>query len=201
MSMPPALLRPKRGLKAARARRRTVPAPRLLGLTGTNAAGKGEAAAFFMARGFAYLSLSDILREELSKKGLEADRDNLIRTGNALRRRCGADILARRVLRRVRGDTVIDSIRNPAEIARLRTRPGFRLLAVDAPVAVRFERARRRGRDESALTLEEFAAKEREERSGDPAAQQLHLCLSLADATVINDSTLELFHKKLEALL
>jgi len=201
LSMPPSRLRPKPGSKAGGARRRTAPPPRLLGLTGTNAAGKGEAAAFFMKRGFAYLSLSDVLRGELSKRGLEASRDNLIRTGNALRRRCGADILARRVLRRVRGDTIIDSIRNPAEVARLRTRPGFRLLAVDAPVAIRFERARRRGRDESALTLEEFAAKEREERSGDTGAQQLHLCLRLADATVINDSTLEHFHKKLEALL
>ncbi|MBM3297153.1 MAG: hypothetical protein FJY83_06085 [Candidatus Aminicenantes bacterium] len=181
--------------------RRVAPEPRLLGLTGTNAAGKGEAAAFFTRRGFAYLSLSDIVREELRKKGLEPGRDSLIRTGNALRRRFGADVLARRVLRRVRGDTVIDSIRNPAEVARLRTRPGFRLLAVDAPVEIRFERAQRRGRDESARTLEEFAAKEREERSADPGAQQLHLCLRLADATVINDSTLERFHKKLEALL
>ncbi|MBN2200272.1 MAG: AAA family ATPase [Candidatus Aminicenantes bacterium] len=199
--MPPSPVRPKSGPKAGGARRRAAPAPRLIGLTGTNAAGKGEAAAFFMKRGFAYLSLSDVLREELGKKGLAASRDNLIRTGNSLRRRCGADVLARRVLKRVRGDTVIDSIRNPAEVARLRTRPGFRLLAVDAPVAVRFERARRRGRDESASTLEAFAAKEREERSGDPAAQQLHLCLRLADATVVNDSTLERFHKKLEGFL
>jgi dephospho-CoA kinase len=174
--------------------------PRLLGLTGTNGAGKGEAAAFFMEKGFAYLSLSDVLREEVKKRGLEPSRDNLIRAGNALRRRHGADVLARRVLRRVRGDTVIDSIRSPAEIARFRTRPGFKLLAVDAPVEVRFERVRRRGRDESVLTLAEFAAKEKEEMSRDPSAQQLHLCLGLADATVINDSTLEAFRRKLEAL-
>ncbi|OGD10272.1 MAG: hypothetical protein A2Y86_03675 [Candidatus Aminicenantes bacterium RBG_13_62_12] len=199
--MPPSRPRSKPGPKAGvRGKRRAATPPRLLGLTGTNGAGKGEAAAFFMKRGYTYLSLSDVLREELRKRGLEATRDNLIRTGNALRRRYGPDVLARRVLRRVRGDTVIDSIRNPAEVARLRTRPGFRLLAVDAPVEVRFERVRRRGRDESARTLEAFAAKEREETGRDPGSQQLHLCLRLADATVINDSTLEHFHKKLEAL-
>lgn len=200
--MPAPRSRPSAGRKAAPAgKRRSAREPRLLGLTGTNGSGKGEAAAFFMEKGFAYLSLSDVLRKELAKKGLQPSRDNLIRTGNSLRRRHGADVLARRVLRRVRGDTVIDSIRNPAEVALLRTRPGFRLLAVDAPVEVRFERAGRRGRDESVLTLEEFASKEREEMGRDPAAQQLHLCLALADATVVNDSTLESFRRKLEALL
>ena len=42
--------------------------PALIGLTGTNAAGKGEAAAFLGTRGYAYLSLSDVLREELTAR-------------------------------------------------------------------------------------------------------------------------------------
>jgi dephospho-CoA kinase len=175
--------------------------PRLIGLTGTNGAGKSEAAAFFRKRGFAYFSLSDLIREELHKRQLPATRDNLIRAGNALRRRYGADILARRVLRRVKGDAVIDSIRNPREVERLRMRKNFRLLAVDAPAAVRFERVRRRGREESAATLEEFQAKEREEMGRSSQAQQLGVCMRMADLTLVNDSSLKNFHRKLEALL
>jgi|GEM_PF-5960621 Dephospho-CoA kinase len=107
--------------------------PRLIGLTGPNGAGKGEAAAFFAARGYAHRSLSDIIREELAAAGLPADRDHLIAKGNELRRKGGPDILARRLLKLVTGPTVIDSIRNPAEVERLRKEDGFILLAVDAP--------------------------------------------------------------------
>lgn len=181
--------------------RKSGPEPRLIGLTGTNGAGKGEAAAFFRKKGFAYFSLSDLIREELQKRKMALTRDNLIRSGNELRRRYGPDILARRILRRVKGRAVIDSIRHPKEVERLRTRPAFRLLAVDAPAALRFERVKRRGRDESAATLEEFLAKEREEMGRSPEAQQLDLCLRLADTTLVNDSSLEDFHRKLEALL
>jgi len=194
----PPTRRPKPGPKAVRQSRPAFP---IFGLTGTNGAGKGEAAAFFQKKGFAYFSLSDLIREELKKRDLAPTRDNLIRLGNDLRRRYGPDILARRVLRRVKGRAVIDSIRHPREVEHLRTRPGFRLLAVDAPPALRFERAKRRGRDESAATLAEFLAKEKEEMGRSTEAQQLDVCLQLADVTILNDSTLEDFQRKLEELL
>ena len=47
-----------------------TPRYRLIGLTGTNGAGKGEAAACFAARGYAYLSLSDVIRDELRRDGV-----------------------------------------------------------------------------------------------------------------------------------
>jgi len=174
---------------------------RLIGLTGTNGAGKGEAAAFFQSKGYARFSLSDILREELERRGLELNRDNLIRTGNALRLRYGPDILARRILKRVQDRSVIDSIRAPQEVACLRRRRGFVLLAIDAPPALRFERVQRRGRNESASTLDEFIRKEQEEMTDRPEGQQLHRCLELADRILINDSTLEAFHRQLEEFL
>ena len=174
---------------------------RIIGLTGTNGAGKGEVAAFFASAGFAAFSLSDIIRDELRSKGLEPSRDNLIREGNALRRRFGPDILARRVMERVRGRSVIDSIRNPAEVAYLRTHGGFTLLAIDAPAGVRYERVRRRGRDESAPSLEAFLAKEAEEMSLDARGQQLRTCIGLADRVIVNDGSLAQLHKKLEPFL
>lgn len=174
---------------------------RLIGLTGSNGSGKGEAAAWLRARGYAYLSLSDILREELGREGVPETRDSLIAKGNALRRAFGPDVLARRTLARVEGPTVIDSIRNPAEVAVLRREPGFILLAVDAPAAVRFERVRLRGRDESAADLPAFLRKEAEERGSDPDAQQLDACLALADIRLDNSGTLEDLHHCLEEAL
>ena len=174
---------------------------RLIGLTGTNASGKGEAAAFFMGHGFAYYSQSDVIRDELRRKGLEPTRDNLIREGNDLRQRFGPDIMARRVMEKVSVDSIVDSIRNPSEIEYWRRQPNFVLLAIDAPVEVRYQRALARGRDESVTSLEEFTAKEDEEKTRDRNAQQLETCMRMADFVIRNEGTLEEFRKKLEAFL
>ena len=180
-------------------------ARKLIGLTGTNGAGKGEAASFFREHGYAYFSLSDVLREELRARGLEASRDNLIRTGNELREKFGADVLARRVMERVTaggaGRAVIDSIRNVCEINTFRAAGGFVLLAFDAPVEMRFNRVAARGRNESAGSLEEFRRKEDEERAGGETAQQLEACMSAADHLIVNDGTIEEMRRKLERLL
>lgn len=174
--------------------------PRLIGLTGTNGAGKGEAAAYFAARGYARYSLSDVIREELGRRAEPVSRDNLIRTGNELRESLGADVLARRTMDKVgpTGRATIDSIRNTSEIDFLRRQDGFVLLAIDAPVALRFARVAVRGRDESAADLESFRKKEDQERAGGATGQQLEACLAAADRLIINDGTLAEFHRKLE---
>lgn len=174
---------------------------RLIGLTGTNGAGKGEAAAFFQRNGYAYFSLSDLIREALQKEERALSRDNMIQIGNEMRERFGADCLARRVMEKVRGKAVIDSIRNPEEVAFLRQQKGFILLAIDAPVELRYERVRKRGREESASTLEEFIAKEAEEMAHHDKGQQLEACIDLANFTIWNDSSLESLYKKLERFL
>ncbi|NOR15966.1 MAG: AAA family ATPase [Candidatus Aminicenantes bacterium] len=174
---------------------------KLIGLTGTNAAGKGEAAAFFIEHGYVYFSLSDLIREELQQKQLEITRDNLIKTGNRMREDFGPDILARRILERVKDDSVIDSIRNPHEIQHLRSHPNFVLLALDAPVEIRYERAQKRGRNESAASLRAFIHKESEEMTDQATAQQLKTCMQMANFTVINDGTLDDLQKQLEAFL
>jgi len=174
--------------------------PRLIGLTGTNGAGKGEAAVYFATKGYACFSLSDVIREELRERGEPVSRDNLIRAGNELRRRFGADVLARRTMDKIGkgGRAVIDSIRNASEIAYLRKQGGFVLLAIDAPVEVRFARVAARGRDESAGDLEAFRKKEDEERAGGAGAQQLEASMAAADRLIVNDGTLEEFRRKLE---
>jgi len=173
----------------------------LIGLTGTNGAGKGVTAEFFKSRGYAFVSLSDAIREELRRAGIPESRDALIAQGNELRRVFGPDVLARRTLAGIAGPTVIDSIRNPAEVAALREQPGFILLAINAPAALRFERVSLRGRNESAATFEDFLDKEAEEKSADPAAQQIHTCVALADLTITNDGSIEDLHRRLEELL
>lgn len=175
--------------------------PPLIGLTGTNGSGKGEAAAFFINNGFTYHSLSDLIREELQKKGEPITRNNLIRKGNSLREKYGPDILARKIMERVRAKSVIDSIRNPQEVKYLKRQKNFILLAVDAPPFVRYKRVRNRGREESVSSFQEFLQKEKEEMGSQKKAQQLQECIKMADALVINDGSFEDLHRQLEKFL
>jgi dCMP deaminase len=176
----------------------------IIGLTGTNGAGKTEVADYLRSRGFEYQSLSDEIRAEIRKRGQEITREVLISVGNELRSRYGPGVLAERVLRRLdrNHNYVVDSIRNPSEVEALRSRGDFRLLCVDADVRLRFSRTRERGRERAAQTLEQFVAEEsRELDSHDPANQQLIATRRLADITVRNDGSIEDLRTQLDRLL
>lgn len=173
----------------------------VVGLTGPNAAGKGTVASHLGSRGFVYHSLSDILREELESRGMPPTRANLIEVGNELRAAHGAGVLAERILPRLTGRDVVDSIRNPAEVEVLRRVPGFLLLAVDAPIETRFARAMERARAGDGMTLEEFRAKEALENTSDPTRQQLAATFRLADRTLTNASDFDSLYSQVEEVL
>ena len=175
--------------------------PLVIGLTGPNASGKGEVAKFLQGLGFSVQSLSDVVRREAARRGLEPTRDNLIRIGVEIRTLDGSGALARRILPELAGRSVVDSIRNPGEVAVLRTLPRFLLLGVDAPQALRFERSVRRGRTGDGATLEEFARKEQRENSTTEAGQQLLATLALADRVVQNAGSIEDLHRSVRAAL
>jgi dephospho-CoA kinase len=173
-----------------------------IGLTGTNAAGKGEAAAYLVRKGFRYHSLSDVVRSEATRLGRDHGRDNLIEIGNRLRSEGGSGALARRVIADLGDRDIIDSIRHPAEIEELRKLDRFFLLGVDAPIELRFERSRRRARIGDAPTLEAFRRTEEREMEGpDSESQQIRECLRLADARVWNEDTLDTFHARIVEIL
>lgn len=173
----------------------------IVGLTGPNAAGKGEVAARLHGRGFAVHSLSDIVRDEAASRGLDPSREHLIQVGNELRRRGGAGVLAERVLPRLGDRAVVDSIRNPAEVVVLRRAAGFILVAVEAPARLRFARTVARARPGDPLTLAEFEERERQENSADPEAQQLLATVRLADRVLVNEGTIEALHVKVDEIV
>lgn len=173
----------------------------VLGVTGPNAAGKGEVSAYLRTRGFAVHSLSDIVREEAAARGLPPEREHLIRIGTLLREQGGLGILAKRLVPRLGDKDVVDSIRNPAEVETLRHVPGFVLVGVDAPAKLRFARSRLRARPGDPVSFEEFTARERQENSANPAGQQLMATFSLADQIIENNGDLDDLHLKVDDLL
>lgn len=169
----------------------------IVGITGFFCSGKDTMADILRAKGFAHVSLSDIIREELASRQMAVTIPNLTEVGNELRRAHEPGVLAERALQRMDfgRNWVVTSIRHPAEVAALRRRIDFVLVFLDAPQKVRFERSQARARPGDPTTLEEFIAWETRQldpHQGDPAAQAMAACRDLADerienATDIND--------------
>ena len=181
----------------------------ILGLTGRNAAGKGEAADYLKSKGFAYYSLSDALREEATKRNLEHSRDNLIRLGNELREKLGPGCLAQNINKKIKErlaknknqNFVVDSIRGPFEAKELMKNKDFTLVGIDAPVELRFKRLLERNRLGDAKTLEEFRKQEDRENVKSDTNQQLDATFNMSQKFILNDGSLEDLHKKIDGLL
>ena len=179
-----------------------------IGLTGPLASGKGEVSKFLKSKGFNYISLSDMVREELRKRGLEETRDNLMMVGNSLRKDEGAGVLGKRVREKIESNSnklnwVIDGIRNPAEIRELRKMENFFLLAVAAPKETLIKRVKERKRGSDPLSDEEIEKKlVREWGIGEPPdGQQVGACMGEADFFIMNDNSLDELHDFLDSLL
>src|SRR5688572_4752400 len=176
----------------------------LIGLTGRNAAGKGEVAKYLQTKSFYYYSLSDAIREELRTRKVAVSRDTLIQVGNELRQRFGPSVLADRIVELTQPDRnyVIDSIRNPAEVAALRKAcKDFKLIRIDAPLQSRFERTVARRRENDPVTFEAFVALDNREAVGDATSQNLVEVEQLADEVLINDASLDELHPKIDVLV
>lgn len=176
----------------------------IIGLTGKNGSGKGEVAKFLQDRGFAYYSLSDMLREEAAKEKIDVTRDNLIKLGNKLRGDHGPGVLAEMVFKRLDPEKnyVIDSVRHPSEIKVLKRRNDFYLACIQAPVEVRFERLKERKRENDPQTLEAFRELENKEAQSKTASdQQLDQAISMADVILENNRALEELHAKVKEVL
>jgi len=178
--------------------------PMRIGVAGLNGSGKTEVVRFLEQRSFQAASLSDVIRAELARDGLEPVREHMIERGRALRSAHGDGVLAERVLPELLPDRhhVIDSIRHPAEVAALRAGGDFTLLWIEAPLERRYERVRQRGRAGDGADLDAFRALESRELENDESAgQQLLRVKEQADIVIVNNGDLAALHAELQQLL
>jgi dCMP deaminase len=175
----------------------------LIGLTGRNASGKGEVAEYLKRKSFYYYSLSDVIRDEIRRRGMEPTRERLIEVGNELRTQYGPEVLAERVLALIEDDKhyVIDSIRNPAEVEAFRAAKHFKLIRIEAPVEIRFQRIVTRKRESDPQTLAAFIELENREAQGSVNSQNLLKVEAMADYSLINDGPLAKLYPQIDELL
>ena len=159
----------------------------IIGLTGPMASGKTTLVEVLQKLGYQLVTLSDMVREEARKLGIEEKRENLMNVGQILRQKGGPGILGFRALEKINfhgGDMwIVDGIRNPAEVEELRKHPDFILVANTAPEQMIIDRIKSRKRSDD--TFDEFSIKRklrREMGEGEPeGGQQVGKCIEMAD--------------------
>lgn len=160
----------------------------VIGLTGPFGSGCTYIAKEILnAKGYEYISLSDILRNEIG--GLGLSRSKLQDKGNQLREEKGAGYLAQRAIEIINDSDkekfVIDSIRNTHEIECLKgVFPSFYLFAIRASKDKRWERIKEKYRGNQAL-FEADDKRDKEEKC--EIGQQIALCYQMSDIIILNE--------------
>ncbi len=174
----------------------------ILGVTGTIGAGKDLIARYLESKDFQHISTADILREEVSQKGLSLERESLRTFSNDLKKEKGGDYLAREAVARMKSDNIIISaIRAVEEVDYLKKLDNFYLIFIDAPVELRYERIRKRSRiGEKEIAFEEFKRKEDLEMFGQ-SSQRLDYCREKADFIISNTSSIDQLNIEIDNLL
>jgi dephospho-CoA kinase len=181
---------------------------KIYAIVGHIASGKGEVAQRIAEKeGAQYLKLSDVLREGLTKRGIEVNRDTLTEFGNNLRKNAGAQIIAEitfwRAIHSRYEKVIIDGIRNPAEINFLRGEADTVVIAVKTSDETRRERylSRSKDRSEDLALIEAFDKQNEIELSTDEFGQNLPQCIQMADYGINNEGDLDDLDREVEKAL
>ncbi len=182
---------------------------KLIGIAGTNGAGKDSVGQILAENGWLFISVTEMLREECRTRDLPVERENLRMISAEWRREGGLGVLidkALEVYNQQGGDErfaglAVASLRNPGENDRVHELGG-KVIWVDADPKVRYDRIRsaNRGRvSEDDKTFEQFLAEEAAEMKslGDPATLNMQAVKTTSDTIIYDESTPEDFRKLL----
>ncbi|MFC1626618.1 AAA family ATPase [Patescibacteria group bacterium] len=180
----------------------------IVGLVGLPGAGKSTAATFLEKQRFYHITLSDLIKQEARKAGINKyTREMLQNYGNKMRETYGPQILAQLALKKAMDENkrkvVIDGIRNLYEVAFLGVEHKFSLIGITAPSKTRYERVRKRKGKVWTGTYDNFLLQEKREGSLGSKAIGLRVkdCLKKSDITVKNSKTEREFIDSLDALI
>jgi dephospho-CoA kinase len=181
----------------------------IIGITGTNGAGKGTVVDYLVKeKGFTHYSVREAITEEILRRGLPVNRTNLNEVATDLRRLHGPAYYAELFMERAQKggvtDAIIESIRNPKEAEYIQAHGGV-MLVVDADKHVRYERIQKRASETDRVSFEEFEKQEQREmvseNPSDPSYMNISAIFEMADSHVRNDGTREELHAQVEEVL
>lgn len=170
---------------------------KFIGISGNDGSGKDSLGEYLRdEHGWIFISVTDLLREEAKKRGIELGRDTLRQISAEWRRQSGLGVLVDKAfethkLSGSKKNLVIASLRNPGEADRVHDLGGV-VVWVSADPLVRYNRiiSRNRGAEDH-VTLEEFKAEEKAQSqySGDEATLNLNAVKEKADVDIDNSGS------------
>lgn len=173
----------------------------IIGITGPAGSGKDTSAHYLAEHlGILHISGGDVLREMLTKAGLEPKKAALGPFGVFLRALYGPDEVARRVLEKAGNaeSVVYSGFRSIAEAEAVKKQGGV-VLYIDAGDSARHERIIERQRDGDVIDKALLVALDKQEGSADDILNEnLADVKKVADHIILNDGTLEELYAKLD---
>lgn len=177
----------------------------LLGITGTNGAGKGTVVEYLVERkGFAHFSVREFLIAEIQKRGLPIDRTNMRLVADELRATHRPSYIIEELYKQALqkgGDAIIESIRARGEAEFLK-KNGVLLVTVDADRAIRYERIVTRASETDKVDYDTWVEQEEAEWHN-TAAHEMDIpgVIAMADIHIENNGSLEELHAQIEQAL
>ncbi len=177
---------------------------KIIGISGTNGSGK-DAMGHVLAlkHNYLFVSVTDLLREEAKRRGMNVERENLRMISADWRRKYGYGVLVDQAynlykeLEEKYDGLAISSLRNPHEADRVHELGGT-VVWVDASAKTRYERIQRnleaRGRaSEDTKTFDQFVIEEEMEMhtppGGDDASLNMGAVKTRSDLVINNEGT------------
>lgn len=177
----------------------------IIWITGTLGAGKWTVVEYLQTRGFVHYSVRAYLTEILESRDSEINRNTMTQLANQLREQYWPSYITDQLYEKAKQnqkDCVIESVRTLGEIDSLRAKWSFLLLAVDAPIEIRYQRIIARKSATDHVSFDQFIADElRESQSTDPTKGNLPGCIKKADLLIINDGSIQELHAQIDEKL
>lgn len=174
----------------------------VIAITGMPGAGKTLAAEYIRELIGGYIiSMGDVIREIVRSSGGELTSSSLGNTMIEIREKEGASAVAKRCVSKIKelpfNITIIDGVRSFDEVEEFKRHfKNVKLIAVLCPPKIRFERLKKRGREDDPKSIDAFRERDMRELS-----IGLGNAIALADHIVVNDSTKKHLKRSLKNIL
>lgn len=164
----------------------------VIGIVGLQASGKTLVASHLIDLGASRVRMGDVVWREVENRKLEVNEKNVANVAKELREKEGMGAIAERCIPIIKKKgkksetVVVDGLRGGAEVEVFRNEFGesFFLISVEAPDKLRYDRIKRRGREDDIEDFESF--KEKDERELDWGMEE---AMESADFTIINNGS------------